>query len=202
MAQLSNRAYAAPLSFAFLTGWRLASEVLTLTWANVDLESGVVKLDPDTVTKNKQGRTLPTRALPEIHEMLVSQRAFVSEIERANDTICSLVFPRLNGAPIKSLRGAWDEAATRAGFEGALIHDLRRSSARRYTAAGVPRGVAMKLAGWKTEAIFNKYDRVSGDDLSEGLAKVAKLRAEKNGPRSGPKEEKTPAVRAVAIARK
>jgi hypothetical protein len=45
----------------------------------VDLDAGVVKLDPNTVTKNNEGRTLPTRALPEIHDLLVAQRAFVTQ---------------------------------------------------------------------------------------------------------------------------
>jgi integrase len=83
--------------------------------------------------------------------------------------VCRLVFPRLNGSAIKCLRGAWNEAAKRAGLEGSLRHDMRRSAARRFTAAGVPRGTAMKLAGWKTESVFERYNLVVGDDLAEGL---------------------------------
>lgn len=185
MSQLSNRAYVAPLTFAYLTGWRLASEVLTLKWSNVDLAEGMVKLAPNTVTKNKEARTLPTRPWPEIHALLEAQRDAVSQLEKETGTRCALVFPRLNGGAIKSLRGAWDAACVRAGLDkrpdvGApLLHDMRRSAAKRFTAAGASRGQAMALAGWKTESIFNRYDIVNVDDMSAGLEKVARLRAEK-----------------------
>lgn len=147
------------------------------------------------MTKNDEGRTLPTRALPEIHALLVAQRVAVTKIEHDQDIVCPLVFPRLNGNQIESLRGYWNEAAKRAGPNASLIHDLRRDAARRYTAADVSRATAMALAGRKTEAIFNRYNIVGGNDLEAGLAKVAEHRvATPEGkrvshsirPRSGP----------------
>ena len=201
IAQLHNRAYIAPLTFAFLSGYRLASEVLTLEWRTVDLDAGTLKLEPNTVTKNRKGRTLPTRALPELHQLLVDQRAFVSQIEREQGIVCPLVFPRLNGSAIKSLRGAWNAAAARAGLADSIPHDMRRSTAMRYTAAGVPRSTAMALAGWQTEDIFNRYNLVPEGELVAGLTKVAEHRAAnakkrnssvagKIGPRTGPKSGK------------
>jgi len=41
--------------------------------------------------------------------------------------------------------------------------------------AGVPRSVAMKLTGHKTEAIYRRYAIVCEADLSEGLRKLAVL---------------------------
>ena len=41
-------------SFAYLTGWRLRSEVLKLTWQQIDFEAGTVRLEVGT-TKNKEG---------------------------------------------------------------------------------------------------------------------------------------------------
>jgi integrase len=35
-----------PATFAYLTGWRVPSEVLTLTWKQVDFRAGVVRLEP------------------------------------------------------------------------------------------------------------------------------------------------------------
>jgi integrase len=40
---------------AFITGWRIPSEVLPLQWRHVDFEARVVRLDPHT-TKNDEGR--------------------------------------------------------------------------------------------------------------------------------------------------
>jgi len=41
--------------------------------------------------------------------------------------------------------------------------------------AGVPRSVAMKLTGHKTEAVYRCYAIVCEADLSEGLKKLARL---------------------------
>src|SRR5262245_65292267 len=49
-------AYAVQLMF--ITGWRSRSEVLPLTWAQVDFAGGFVRLEPGT-TKNNDGRAFP-----------------------------------------------------------------------------------------------------------------------------------------------
>jgi hypothetical protein len=41
--------------------------------------------------------------------------------------------------------------------------------------AGVSRSVAMKVTGHKTESVYKRYAIVSESDLSEGLAKLARL---------------------------
>ena len=46
------------VTFAYITGWRVNSEVLTLEWRQVDFKAGEVRLEPGT-TKNKEGRTFP-----------------------------------------------------------------------------------------------------------------------------------------------
>ena len=47
-------------TFAYLTGWRVPSEVLTLRWSQVDLTAGIVRREPGT-TKNREGRVFPSR---------------------------------------------------------------------------------------------------------------------------------------------
>jgi integrase len=51
------------VEFAYYTGWRIPSEVLRLTWAQVNFDAGVVRLEPRS-TKNDEGRTFPFDALP------------------------------------------------------------------------------------------------------------------------------------------
>lgn len=58
-------------TFAYLTGWRTNSEVLPLTWRQVNSAAGRVRLEPGT-TKNKKGREFPfTR---ELRALLEAQR--------------------------------------------------------------------------------------------------------------------------------
>ncbi len=49
------------------------------------------------------------------------------------------------------------ETCARAGLAGRLVHDFRRTAVRNLERAGVPRSVAMKMVGHKTEAIYRRY---------------------------------------------
>ncbi len=69
-------------SFAYLTGWRIDSEVLSLEWRQVDFGAGEVKLDPGK-TKNGEGRTFPMTR--DLREVLEQQRTITSppEVEQS-----------------------------------------------------------------------------------------------------------------------
>jgi integrase len=56
LAKLSN-CLRLPFTFAYHMGWRAQSEVLLLTWQQVDLEIGAVRLEVGS-TKNKDGRLI------------------------------------------------------------------------------------------------------------------------------------------------
>jgi integrase len=59
-------AYLQPVvTFAYLTGWRVPSEILSLQWRQVDVAAGTVRLEPGT-TKNDEGRVFPFAVLPEL----------------------------------------------------------------------------------------------------------------------------------------
>ncbi|QOJ37074.1 MAG: tyrosine-type recombinase/integrase [Nitrospira sp.] len=59
--------------FAYHTGWRIRSEVIPLTWRQVDLHSGIVRLEPGT-TKNDEGRQVPFGHLEELDPIMWQQR--------------------------------------------------------------------------------------------------------------------------------
>ena len=163
-----------PIHFAFLTGWRLRSEVLPLTWDRVDFEAGEVRLH---TSKNGQPRVFPFRVLPDLEALLRRQREATRAVERAEGRIIQPVFHR-SGATIRDLRGAWDAACKSVGLVGLVPHDLRRSAVRRLERAGVSRSVAMQLTGHKTEAVYRRYAIVAKADLEEGVATLASLGTE------------------------
>lgn len=84
---------------------------------------------------------------------------------------------------IKSFRGAWDSACERAGHDGAWFHDLRRTAVVHLERAGVPRSVAMRLTGHRTEAVYNRYAIADAAALEEGVRKLAELHREDVGER-------------------
>jgi hypothetical protein len=60
---------------------------------------------------------------------------------------------------------------TRAGVAGRLVHDLRRSAAREFRKAGVSEGVVMRLCGWETRSMFDRYNIIDGAVLDAAVAK-------------------------------
>ncbi len=167
--------YLRPLvRFLFLTGWR-EGEARGLGWSNVDFVTGTVRLEVGT-TKNRDGREFPFAALPALGELLRAQRERVTQLERRLGRVIPSVFPGASGDPIVSFRTAWRTACRRAGLR-TLPHDLRRSAVRRLERAGVPRSVAMKLVGHKTESVYRRYAIVASADLAAGVEKLAALHA-------------------------
>jgi integrase len=155
------------LEFGYLTGWRLASEVMPLEWRNVDWQGRTVRLDPGT-TKSGEGRTFPFTAA--IERLLKAQKAEHDTLKKAGQ-IVPLVFHR-NGRRIRDVHKAWDGACTRAGFPGRLLHDMRRSAVRNMERDGVSRSAAMAMVGHKTESIYRRYAIVDAGALRDAAAKI------------------------------
>jgi integrase len=171
----------AVVRFAYVTGWRVQSEVLPLEWRQVDRATGEVRLDPDT-TKNREGRVFPfTDAL----RTLIEQQWREHEALAKAGTLRPYVFHR-NGSRIKSLRGAWAQACKAAGYPGYLVHDLRRSAVRNMERAGLSRSVAMQLTGHKTESVYRRYAITCEADLREGVARLNAVPASRTGAKKTP----------------
>lgn len=159
---------AAVVRFAYLTGWRVASEVLPLQWRQVDWVGQVVRLDPYT-TKNDEGRAFPFTT--ELRALLDAQRTKTQALQRANDQVIPWVFHR-SGRRIKDLSVAFENACRRAGVPGRLLHDFRRTAVRALERASVPRSTAMAMVGHKTESIYRRYAIVDERSLREAAARL------------------------------
>lgn len=160
------------VAFAFYTGWRVRSEVLTLRWSQVDLSGGEVRLEVGT-TKNGEARSFPFANLPALDTLLHERRAVTDAVEaRRGGEPVPWVFHR-NGKRIRDFRGAWERACQAIGLEGLIPHDLRRSAVRNLVNAGVPQDTAMKLTGHKTAAVFRRYNIVTRSETDGAVARLA-----------------------------
>lgn len=171
------------ITFAYVTGWRIASEVLPLEWRQIDFDAGEVRLDAGT-TKNGDGRVFPMTA--ELRTILKAQSAERDRLKKAG-LIERRVFFRmvaegrggdLKPKPIRSLNKAWRAACLAAGCPGRIPHDLRRTAVRNLVRAGVPERVAMQLTGHNTPSVFNRYNITSPNDLREAVRRLDAATAE------------------------
>lgn len=147
------------VTMAYYTGMRLG-EMLNIQWENADLEAAEIRLDPGA-TKNNEPRTIP----------LVGELAEMLKIERDKCPSAVFIFTH-NGRRIASFYKAWKSACSRAGLNGLLFHDLRRTGIRNLARANVPERVVMAISGHKTRAVFDRYNIVSGRDLKEAADKL------------------------------
>ena len=138
-----------------------------IQWDQVDLKAATVRLASDQ-TKSGEPRTLP---LPD--ELLA--------LLQAQESKQGFVFYQ------GSFRKSWISACKKAGlgsvkkgpqnggygiYTGLIVHDLRRSAVRNFVRSGVREGVAMKISGHRTRAIFERYNIVSTDDLQKAMKAV------------------------------
>jgi integrase len=169
-------------------GWRV-SELLNLSVRQVDLAQCVIRLEPGT-TKNTDGREV--FMTDTVHAMLTACVAGKGSEDH--------VFTRSNGKPVRSFRGTWEKECTRAGvgqlvcghcgqaaqdtaacskcgykgtrYAGLIFHDLRRTAARNLRRAGIAETVIMKIGGWRTRSVFERYAIVSRTDIADAMRKL------------------------------
>jgi integrase len=141
-------------------GWRI-SELLSMKVSQIDVIARTIRLEPGT-TKNKDGRevTMTNR----VYELL---------------TLCAhgklpdaFLFTRRDGEVVRDFRGTWDKARKAAGLPSLLFHDLRRTAARNLRRAGVAEGVIMKIGGWRTRSVFERYAIISQTDIRDAISRL------------------------------
>jgi integrase len=141
-------------------GWRV-SELLKMRAVQIDLFSRTIRLEPGT-TKNNDGRevTMTDSVYALLAECLIGKSAE------------DYVFTRSNGKPVRDFRGTWLNACKHAGVPGLLFHDLRRTAARNLRRAGIAEGVIMKIGGWRTRSVFERYAIVDQNDIAAAVKKL------------------------------
>jgi integrase len=151
----------AAIRFLRFTGWRIV-EGLSLTWDMVDWEGQVIRL-PAALAKAKTARLFPFGSAPDLQALLDAQWK-----ARNGDRVF-----HQDGQAITydSAWYWWKQARKRADLPEAIIHDLRRSTARDMRRSGLSEGVIMKLCGWKTRSMFDRYNVIDEQDLTQAVTK-------------------------------
>jgi integrase len=144
---------------ALSTGTR-RMELLGLTWNDVDLQRGVVRLHD---TKNKERRVLP---LTGFALELMQQYA----TKRSNES--AFVFPSRNGRKPADIRTAWEEAVERAEIEDFHFHDLRHSAASYLAMNGASLAEIAEVLGHKTLDMVKRYAHLSDAHTAGVVARM------------------------------
>lgn len=151
----------------FYSGMRL-TEILELRRENVNIENGMIRLDPGT-TKNDEPRVIPL--IGELPQML--------KILREKNPSSEYVFTR-EGAQMHSFRKAWNSACIKVGlgelkprlslttkepkmkgkkpvmkYHGRTLHDLRRCGVSISYKQALTRTLRGRSAATKQRAFFS-----------------------------------------------
>jgi integrase len=176
-----------PVTFIARTGWR-ANEAFRLQWRHVDLKARVIRLEASEVKNRRDARILPYGHDPELAELISERHALTDELEHEHGTICPWVFwykvttrrGRTEIRPVQTDADAWKLACEVARVPDFKMHDMRRAFARAAVRAGVDEMTIMRLAGWRTRCVFDRYSVRSTEDLAEGVEKLAAARQEQS----------------------
>ena len=168
-------------------GWRRSEPLDELRVKQVDLLQGTIDLNPGA-TKNRNARVI---------KMTQEVRAIISMCiagKKPEDR----VFTRENGKPIGDFRKMWYKMCCAVGpgrmacrvcdrtviggkcecdravprYIGLLVHDLRRTGCRNLRRLGVHEKTIMKIGGWKTRSVFDRYNIVDEKDLADAAVKL------------------------------
>lgn len=160
---------------AYITGWRVKSELCPMVWSQVDFVNRVLRLEPG-MSKNDEAREFPFT--PRLEAALRRQREVVNRLEarmreeQGRTKPIKLVFPRHCGKQLSEYSRPFKVAAEKAGLDR-IPHDFRRTAVRNLELAGVDRATAMKMVGHKTEAIYRRYNIVDKRRLDLAAAQLS-----------------------------
>jgi integrase len=137
--------------FLYATSCRIGA-AKKITWSMLNDKRDVISL-PGPIVKNRKPLTLVLDG-PRLQPVALMLRKMFAKEDQP-------VFNYTN------YRAEWQKACHKTGhgvrddkrrFSGLRIHDLRVSGAVNMVEAGIPEDTVMKIGGWKTRAMFSRYN--------------------------------------------
>ena len=140
------------IKLAYHTAMR-QGEILNLTWGQLDLREGFIRLRPED-TKTSEGRLVPLNR--ELMEMLQAMPRGLPGVR---------VFSYQGKAFGSSFQKAFEAARKQAGIEDFTFHDLRHTAINNWRLQGHDFFRIMAVSGHKTMNVFKRYNTVSKEEL-------------------------------------
>jgi len=142
---------------ALNTGMR-KSEILTLRWADVDLNNRKIMV---TNTKNNESRVIPINETLHEHLLALSEKS------------CgAYVFSDRNGHPFGDIKKGFSSALKRAGIEDFRFHDLRHTCGSHLVMRGVDLRTVQQVLGHKQIRMTMRYSHLSPEHVQEAMERL------------------------------
>ena len=129
-------------------------EIIRLTWPEVDLGKGFIRLSGDR-TKTNNPRNIPIH--PKIRDILEKLR---------KNSSTGRVFLR-RGKPFDRIKHSFQSACKRAKIENFIFHDLRHCAINNLRKQGNDYFKIMAISGHRTTSVFQRYNLVDEEELSK-----------------------------------
>lgn len=174
---------------AIHTGMR-RGELLSLRWANVDFERGLVHVmnSHREQTKSGHSRSIPMNRIA--REQLLSLHRETGDTEY-------VFVNRMTGKPRTDVKTGFRSACKDAGLEDFRFHDLRHTAATRLGDAGVDTRRIMAILGHRCIQTSARYTHATDEGLRRAMDTLAQR--EKADRRKSPhSDEQRPLLAAVS----
>jgi integrase len=136
---------------ALHTGFR-ASELLSLTWSDIDFRRRIITVRA-AYAKSGESRSVP------MNKVLTETLKAI----RINNSSTDVVFQSRHGTPYRSFRTSFERAVRRAGIKDFTFHDLRHTFASRLVMRGADLPTVKELMGHKKIEMTLRYTHLSSD---------------------------------------
>lgn len=162
---------ACPILLLAYQGMR-TQEVLRLDWRDVDASRGTIRIRAEG-TKSGKGRSVPMHARVQL--LLVGMWAAAGQPDRGPVFLSSRSEPYqdtrgVGGNPLKKQHAL---ACKAAGVPGFRVHDWRHDWAARCVMSGMDLYTLMRLGGWASLRMVERYASISAEHAREAMGRVA-----------------------------
>ncbi len=158
-ACVGKREWLKPVIILAINAGMRAGEILSLRWAQVDFERGLIHLEQ---TKTDRNRDVPLNS---------TARASLLTLERRSE----LVFPSpKTGRPRRDINHAWHKLCEQAGVASLRFHDLRHTFGTRAADRGVPLTAIARVMGHSSVSTTERYAHATDDGMRRAVEAIEK----------------------------